>query len=229
MTRPTRINPRADIMMRETKQTFTYNHTDVLALTIRTPVVRVPCCPQAARRINAVYRAEAAGFFRYAADTLYEQAVQEYHDAQNSDYPFRPYEAVSDTTVTLNRSCHFSSYTDQYQYTGGAHGSTVRSSHAFALRTGRELALSSLFPPGFNWKGFLLGRMIAQADLQMQQEPIYFDDYRSLMVQNFNSSSFYLSNEGLNLYYQQYEIAPYSTGIPVFTISYEAVGWRPTC
>jgi len=68
-----------------------------------------------------------------------------------------------------------------------------------------------------------------QADENMQQQPIYFEDYRNLIVQHFNPASYYLSNDGLVIYYQQYEIAPYATGIVEFTIPFSVLEWRPHC
>jgi hypothetical protein len=56
-----------------------------------------------------------------------------------------------------------------------------------------------------------------------------YDDYKPLIIKNFDKSSFYLSPEGITIYYQQYDIAPYSSGIAEFTIPYSIIGWRPDC
>jgi hypothetical protein len=224
-----RNNSSADITMRETKREFTYDRTTVLSLTINRPVVSLPDNPQSQARINRRFQSESGEFYRYAATDLYRQAVQFYHDAQKNNFPFRPYEAFMQYEITYNMSCHLSSYNDRYQYTGGAHGSTVRSSDTFSLKTGRRLPLSHFFRPGFDYRGFLLGQILMQADENMQQNPIYFDDYRKLIVQYFNPESYYLAPAGLVIYYQQYEIAPYSTGIVEFTIPYSVLGWQPVC
>ena len=50
--------------------------------------------------------------------------------------------------------------------------------------------------------------------------PIYFEDYCKLVLDSFNPEQFYLVPRGntydLVIYFQQYDIAPYSTGIPTF-------------
>ena len=52
---------------------------------------------------------------------------------------------------------------------------------------------------------------------------MYFDDYQDLIKKNFNPQSFYLTPNGLVIYYQQYEVGPYAAGIIEFTIPYEQI------
>jgi hypothetical protein len=59
---------------------------------------------------------------------------------------------------------------------------------------------------------------------------IYFENYRSLIVRYFNPNSFNLSPDTLSVYYQQYEIGPYVSGIIVFNIPYESLRLtKPGC
>lgn len=44
----------------------------------------------------------------------------------------------------------------------------------------------------------------------------YFDDYSSLLQTSFNPDSYYLLPGGYVIYFQQYDIAPYATGLPEF-------------
>ncbi|MEA4987263.1 MAG: RsiV family protein, partial [Anaerovorax sp.] len=56
---------------------------------------------------------------------------------------------------------------------------------------------------------------------QIKKEPeIYFDDYETLVVETFNPKNFYCTPEGVVVYYLQYDIAPYSSGIREFLIPY---------
>ena len=47
---------------------------------------------------------------------------------------------------------------------------------------------------------------------------IYFDDACNLMLNTFRPQNFYLTPRGIVIYFQQYDIAPYSSGIPTFLI-----------
>ena len=65
---------------------------------------------------------------------------------------------------------------------------------------------------------YQLHRSIArQIAKRLRETPgSYFEDYRSLLRDTFNVNSFYLQPGSGVIYYQQYDIAPYSTGIPEF-------------
>lgn len=220
----------AEISFRESQREFSYSGTTMLTLSIQYPEIRLADNPQTQARINSRFRAQAADFSRYAAGPLYRQAVRDYRNAQTHGYPFRAYDAVMKYEVTFNQDCHLSSYRDRYEFTGGAHGNTVRASDTFSLKSGRRFALSHFFAPGLNYRRLVLTKILEQADHNMQQNPgIYFEDYRHLILKYFNPESYYLTPDGVAVYYQQYEIAPYATGIVVFLLSYDSLGILPSC
>ncbi|MGI6175355.1 MAG: DUF3298 and DUF4163 domain-containing protein [Christensenellales bacterium] len=220
----------AAITLHTITQTFTYSNTTMLTLSIIYPKVALPRNSSVQEMINRQIRAQVHSFYGRASKDLYQQAVAAYKDAQKSGFPFHHYEAVLQYEITYNLHCHLSIYRDQYEFTGGAHGSTIRASDSWDLANGRSLLLSSLFPPGENYRAFLIKQLLAQADQQMQQNPgIYFEDYPGLIIKYFNDENYYLTPTGVAVYYQQYEIAPYATGIVVFTIPYDTLQWRPAC
>lgn len=86
------------------------------------------------------------------------------------------------------------------------------------------------FKGNVNYKKLILDEIIRQAEENQTQNPgIYFEDYKKLILENFNVNSFYLTNNGIEIYFQQYEIAPYVTGIVTFTIPYSMVTNPPSC
>ena len=221
-------NNGATVTMQQQKRKFTYQNTVMVTLSISSPQVRIPSTLKAQMAINSRIRTQTSDFTRYVSKDLYQQAIQEYEDSQSGHFPFRPYDAVLNYTVTWNQDGLLSMYRDQYEFTGGAHGNTLRSSDTLSLSTGERIPLSSFFRPGTNYLGMLLEAILRQADANSAKEPgIYFENYRDLIVQYFNPESFYLTPQGLCIYYQQYEIAPYSTGIVVFTIPYGSLVQEP--
>jgi hypothetical protein len=220
----------AEVTFQENHREFIYRGTAVLTLSVQFPVVKLSGNPQAQARIDSRFRAQGADFSRYAARTLYRQAVRDYHSAQEHDYPFRAYDAVMKYEVTLNRDCYLSAYRDRYEFTGGAHGNTVRASDTFSLKSGRRFALSHFFAPGVNYRRIVVSGILKQAELNMLQNPgIYFDDYKHLILKYFKPENYYFVPEGVAIYYQQYEIAPYSTGIVSFVLPYETLGITLSC
>ncbi len=217
----------AVIRMQEYKRTFSYNNVEVLTLTIKYPIIRLRN-QQVECRINSQIIMEVNDYKEHAK-YLYKQAIKGYKDSQTNNYPFHGYEAYMEYTITYNENCFLSLYFDRYEFTGGAHGSTVRASNTWELCYGTLLPLSSFFRIGTDYRRFLINEMINQAEYTQEREGIYFDDYKSLIVENFDENSFYLYPTGITIYYQQYDIAPYSTGIVQFTIPYSSIGWRPNC
>ncbi len=223
-------NISAGITMRKINQDFTYDGTMVLSLFMELPQVCIPGNQVSEISISSRIRMQVNDLYTYASTTLYAQAVQFLQDTQASGYPFRPYGSGLTYNVPFNQDCHLSLYRDQYEYTGGAHPNTLRFSDTWELQTGRLLTLGALFPPGVNYQQLLINQIIMQANANMAANPgIYFDDYCNLIVQTFNPESFYLTPQGLAIYYQQYDIAPYASGIIVFIIPYEVLHWAPAC
>lgn len=63
------------------------------------------------------------------------------------------------------------------------------------------------------------GQIIEQLKTSPQS---YFDDYAKLVAKTLNLNSFYLTQDGVVLYFQQYDIAPYAAGFPEFMIGVAA-------
>lgn len=211
------------------ERTFKYNDMDMLILSIKYPIVTIKYNPYAERLINSQITMKVNDFIRLA-DYMYKQAVDSYHNSQKNDIPFNTFGLYMDYNVTYNQNCFLSIYFDNHEYTGGAHGGTIRSSETWELCSGMRIPLYSLFKPGTDYKLLLTGEIMKQAESYSRQNPgMYFEEYKSLIIKNFNEQSYYLTPEGLKIYYQQYDIGAYVIGIVEFTIPYETIGWHPEC
>jgi hypothetical protein len=75
-----------------------------------------------------------------------------------------------------------------------------------------------------NWINRQIGQQIAGGTGQ------FFENPEELAAEHLNEQSFYLTPEEVVIYYQQYEIAPYSSGIQQFTIPFTRGGAvQPRC
>lgn len=194
----------------------------MLNINIEYPIISLSKGHLVQIKINSNYIKIANNFYNYAVDTLLPNAIEQYESSIKQDYPFNQYEALMKYTVTLNNNCTLSTYYDQYEYTGGAHGITLRSSDTFNLQNGNIIKLENLFEDNLNYEDLLIKKIQTQADKNLLENPgIYFDNYKKLIVENFNKNNFYLTPKTVDIYYQHYDIAPYSTGIVVFSIPYE--------
>ena len=79
----------------------------------------------------------------------------------------------------------------------------------------KMMKLYNFFP---NNPYFLID-ILKQINDQISKEPdIYFDNTCNLVLDTFNPESFYLTQNGIVIYFQQYDVAPYSSGIREFNI-----------
>ena len=179
--------------------------------------------------INQRYAAKATAYAQHCRHTLFSQAKEQYEEGQQIDAPVRVFEAVQAYTITLNQDCTLSLYFDRYEYTGGAHGNTIRISDTWDTAACVRIRLSGLCSLPARCREYIIDEVNRQIEAQITQGEYYFDDYRKSVSMYFSPQSFYLVPEGMKVYYQLYELVPYSSGIPEFLIPYSAMIQKPGC
>lgn len=210
------MNSHCEIVVenREVTQKLAYRRNPMLTCTIDYPVFKSPDLRRALSRINRYYESQAAAFLRYCQKDLFPAAVKQYKYAQSKGYPFFPYEGLFTHKVTSNEDCLLSLYMDHYEYTGGAHGTTIRSSDTWDFATGQRCSLEDFLPYD---KETLFRKINDKIEWQLKSDQMmYFDDYPSLVAKTFNPENFYLTPDEVVIFFQQYDIAPYASGMPEF-------------
>lgn len=203
------------------QQDMYYKNSAIMRYTIKYPCFISDKYQAMLNKLNSLYRTKAVMYERSNVMNLYQMAMVEYEYSVSNGYPIRQFEAYVDYVVTFNQNCLLSLYFDQYEYAGGAHGLTFRYSDTWDLNKSRRMELGDFFPNRSNYKEFLIQTINQQiAEENEKGEGAFFEDYEKLVRENFKSNSFYLSEEGLVIYFQHYDIAPYSSGIPTFVIPY---------
>lgn len=198
------------------EDTMCYRNIPVFIYRIIYPSFTTTCSSAAGDKINSYYYNSARRAEDYCRNVLFAQAV---NDKQYSpaNRPFNSYTFDAVYKITYNTGCITSLYTDTYTYMGGAHGETKRSSDTWDFNTGSKLHLSDVYPltpASLNKLQVSIGQQIAE---RLKTNPgSYFDDYQSLLRNTFDVNNYYVRPGGGVIYYQQYDIAPYSTGLPEF-------------
>lgn len=106
----------------------------------------------------------------------------------------------------------------EYQYWGGAHGASTYQNLHFDLGTGTFFTLRDLSDKPDKMIEELRWNVLGKI-WESGQADWYFDDYEST-IQHKDDFLFSLGGDGLTLYFDEYEIAPYAAGIPEFLIPY---------
>lgn len=203
--------------------------TPVLNYRIAYPRFRSIHFQKALARLNQFYRLEALRLQITTRKNLYSMAAQQALEATEKGIPVMTYELDSAFTVTYSQHCALSLYTDQYLYTGGAHGSTTRFSNTWDLKTADMLTLKDLTQAS-DYKTYYIDKILQFIESEMAAgHGAYFEDYRENVAREFDAGQFYLTPAGVTLYFQPYAIAPYSSGLPEFQIPYSQAVRPPQC
>ena len=163
--------------------------------------------------INTTVKTDIESTMNYNIDLAIDD-----HTAQiGSDYPWRPYIFSADYEVFQNTKDTLSFVIKYYQYTGGAHGIGYTVAYNYNLADGKEMRLSDLFEPGFDYTTYINDQIYNQIQGFQPEENTLWDT-----TYGFNGitedQTFYLEDNTLQIYFGVYEIAPYSAGEPTFEI-----------
>lgn len=125
-----------------------------------------------------------------------------------------PYEINLQYKITNNSNSLISLYSDFFNYTGGAHGNTIR--YAYTINKEKEeiLSLKDLFNKGYDYNKIINDEIKKQININPEK---YFESAKQFQEISYEQN-FYIEKDNLVIYYQQYEIAPYASGIPEFKI-----------
>lgn len=122
------------VKTRMIKQKLNYNGFALLSYQIAFPEFSALRDQPCLSGINRFYRNQASSLRRYYEAVLFPLAVKQYKDDQKNGFPVRMFEAIQGYEVADLGTCVISIYFDRYQFTGGAHGSTIRRSQTWNLR-----------------------------------------------------------------------------------------------
>lgn len=199
-----------------------YDNTVILKYTIEYPQIINSQYILGQRNFNTYNLKIVNDLKQYIFTELYSSAKDIYKYNKENDYPIMVFEVYVSCNITENYNNIVSLYTDKYIFEGGAHGTTIRTSQNWDLAVGMQFDLSRLFPNNQYYIINILKEINKQIKEQIEKEGenIYFKDYCQLVLENFNLKNFYMFPNYFEVFFQQYDIAPYSTGIPTFKIKY---------
>ncbi len=194
-----------------------YKEELLLSCSVEYPHFISPELERQLKKINKEIKLEVAEYLNFCTDELFGNAVDQYIFSQTNRFPVRIFEALLTYQTKFLSDCILSLSFDKYEYTGGAHGSTIRYSQTFNIRDGNALPLSAFIKNRCGCSAYIFDMMRAQ----IKREPAaYFENADRLVVSEFDKNNYYCVEHGIIIYYQQYAIAPYSSGIREFFIPF---------
>lgn len=207
------------IINKTLKQELKYKGTTILTYKIQYPEITESPYTHGKEKFNEYNKSKAHELEQYCKEELFKEAIETYEYNIANGYPIMIYDIVTQYQITYNQNYIISLYNDQYIFTGGAHGNTIRTSQNWDLKIGKMIPLEQFYP---NNPYFLL-EILKQINEQIKKQiekgtNQYFENYCQLVLETFNPQSYYLYPDHIEIFFQQYDIAPYSSGIPTFSI-----------
>ncbi len=136
-----------------------------------------------------------------------EGALEGYYETMEKG--FKPQE-LGELLTIIEEGYHYS--------LGGAHGTPWIKSHHFNIKKGKQYKLEDLFIDDSGFSERLVS--IIRKEMEGKEEFTYFE---SAEVNISEEQFFLLTEEGLEIRFQVYEIASYAVGMPSFMIPYEEI------
>lgn len=135
-----------------------------------------------------------------------------------------------DYEVIINTEVHYGNNRDiighfinMYQYTGGAHGGTFITCRNYRLEDGSVITLDNYFKPGYEkvLVPVLERKLLEYAECSSRDELDehgYFSNEPMFVSENFE-----IRQDTIDFIYNQYDIAPYSTGITTLSVAEDEI------
>lgn len=134
--------------------------------------------------------------------------------------PDMKYEFTVDYKVQYNKDGLISIVMTYYFYTGGVHGGSYRVAYNYDLIEGKELQLQDVFSKDINAYNLVKEEVTKQ--MQQDEEYTSFDSINT--VNNYSKPfNFYFTEQGVVIWFDQYEVASYAKGMPEFLITKDVV------
>ncbi|MGM9605997.1 MAG: RsiV family protein [Oscillospiraceae bacterium] len=184
--------------------------------------IRRPAFPDTGKtRRMERYFAEVAQQWKTRWETaLFPRACQALADARETSRPFTPWQAQLDYTVTLWQPPLLSLRLDAVETGPGPRPLRVCTGETWDCGSGYPRTLRSFFPAKERrWRRQLLDNIREQAAQQLASgESLLDPDCAQVMERAFDPDRFYLTGDGIAVFYPLYVLGAYAEGIPVFTV-----------
>lgn len=194
-----------------TKEIISKN--EIIDIDLQIPVINNLENEKIQSKINKILYKEAVEL----KNEIEKMAQNDSEEFKKQGWSFRPYMVNTRYEVSYNKKDILSLSVVYWQYTGGAHGNYNKAAYNFDLKTGKLISLKDLFKEGVKYKEIITQEIKNQ--MQTEPEKYFIDEIDKLEVIS-DDKPFNIEDEGIVIYYQTYEIAPYSSGIPEFKIPF---------
>lgn len=200
-------------------KTMTYRSQPVFLMSLQRPSF-----PESGKtaRIERYFAYVAQLWINRWKDLLFPSACSSLTKALENGSTFHPWHAELNYTVTYWHEPIFSLRLDITESGETPKPHLFRMGETWDCIAGYPRSLRSFFPENtLIWRKKLLVSLKDQADQQIcSGESLLDTGCKQIMDRSFDPDRFYLTENGICIFYPLYILGPYAEGIPVFTIPF---------
>lgn len=174
-----------------------------------------------ARRFNSYYRRLCRAYLAYCARMLAAEAAESCRAAMAVSAPWRAARAELNWRVSLRAGDLLSIVCDARESIHGMPPYLLRRAEVWDLSTALPMPLCEFFPPHAHVRRDLLRFARAEAAHNADASTAYRENWRAMLRRSYNPRCFYLTDDGLCIFYPLGSVADAKEGIVAFTMPYD--------
>jgi hypothetical protein len=191
------------------------SENSALKITVQYPKIDGLKNKQVEEDVNALFKNSAENAAKVGKKNAADLA--EYARLYGGGSP-NPCETYFNYQIKYNQNNIMSVVFLDYQYAGGAHGITVQSTYTINLKTGNHYTLKDMFKKNADYVSVISKGVKTQLDERNLTSALF-----APFVKISENQYYYLSNNGVVVYFQDYDILPYAAGIQEFSIDFSVL------
>lgn len=109
-----------------------------------------------------------------------------------------------------------------YEYRGGAHGGNLYSGVTFDADTGKELKFSDIITDQEKFQSAVYDYIVEEAENYLGKDGLY-PEYKETIQSSLDHLTWVLTDYGMQITYQEYELAPFAAGAVTVDLPYSLI------
>lgn len=176
-----------------------------------------------APKLTSTTYAENAEVFNELISTEIESFKNEFAQtiatALPEDLPSADYEYQMSYKIHKSSEGVVSVMLTKYSFTGGVHGGTVYKAINFDLNSGMRIDMQYVTGvPAEEYTPFLKSNILEK--MRNNTDNMYFSTEDGVLDDCFDDTQFVITESGITVFFQEYDIAPFAAGAQMFDIPY---------
>lgn len=196
--------------------------TVIYTASVTYPVISSTNDSQTLNLLNEKFKSEAEALIKdEETGESFNTAKQDKLSSEENDYEFPGYYKSDAYSAQYNKNGVVSFLRSVDMYMGGAHPSHNFSGETYDMTTGEEMKITDVLKMSQEEINSLI---VAGFEDEAKKDPEryaggYFN--HETLAQNVGLADWYLTNEGVVFFFNEYDILPYAAGVPEYVFTYK--------